>query len=120
LRSFVGTTEFMQKKPRTSLSPLQKKRLVIIGICLVFIAFLWIIFAPHMGIFSLIQQRSKLTRLEAENIEIKEKNNFLQKEIEQIKNDPKYFEKVARDKHGLLKDNEMVFDFSSSSKEKKK
>jgi cell division protein FtsB len=110
----------MQKRPQTSLSPLQKKRLIGIGICLVIIAFLWVVFAPHMGIFSLLQQRSKLSRLQVENIEIKEKNNFLQKEIEQIKNDPKYFEKVARDTHGLLKDNEMVFDFSSSNKEKKK
>jgi cell division protein FtsB len=112
--------EFMKKRPRTSLSPLQRKRLVIIGVCLAFIAFLWIIFAPHMGVYSLMQQRSKLARLQVENAEIGEKSTLLEKEIEQIKNDPEYFEKVARDKHGLLKDNEMVFDFTPSKKEKKK
>ena len=84
------------------------------------IALLWIIFAPGMGFYSLLHQRSTITRLRAENKEIEEKNVSLRKEIEQIQNDPEYLEKVARDKYGLLKENEMVFEFTPGKKEKKK
>ena len=110
----------MKRRPRTSLSPVQLRRLAGIGVCLVVIALLWVIFAPGMGVYSLLHQRSTLARLKVENIEIVEKNGFLQKEIERIQNDPDYFEKVARDKYGLLKENEMVFEFTPSKKEKKK
>ena len=48
---------------------------------------------------------------------LEQQNRDLQAEIEQLKNDAEYLEQVAREKHGLLKKNEMVFDFS---KEKKK
>ena len=37
-----------------------------------------------------------------------------------FENDPEYFENVARDKYGLLKENEMVFEFAPSKKENKK
>jgi cell division protein FtsB len=94
--------------------------LVGIGVCLMAIALLWIIFAPGMGVYSLLHQRSTITRLRAENKEIEEKNGSLRKEIEQIQNDPEYLEKVARDKYGLLKENEMVFEFTPGKKEKKK
>jgi cell division protein FtsB len=110
----------MKKRPQISFSPLQKRKVLGIGVCLVIIALLWIIFAPHMGVYSLFRQRSKLAQLQVENVEIKEKNTFLQKEIERIQNDPEYFEKVARDKYGLLKENEMVFEFSAGRKETKK
>ena len=110
----------MRRRPRTSLSPGQMRRLVGIGVFLAVIALLWIIFAPEMGVYSLLRQRSTITRLRAENKEIEDKNGSLQKEIERIQNDPEYQEKVARDKYGLLKENEMVFEFTPSKKEKKK
>ena len=55
-----------------------------------------------------------------ENKEIEEKNGALQKDIERIQNDPDYLEKVARDKYGLLRENEMVFEFPPGKKEKKR
>ena len=96
------------------------RRLVGIGACLVAIALLWVIFAPRMGVYSLLHQRATISRLQNENREIEEKNASLRKEIELIQNDPEYFQKVARDKYGLLKENEMVFEFTPSKKEKKK
>jgi cell division protein FtsB len=109
----------MKKRPQTSVTPLEKKRLVVIGIGLTIMALLWVIFAPRMGVYALFRERSRLSQLQVENIEIKEKNAFLQKEIERIQTDPEYFEKIARDKYGLLKDNEMVFDFAPSKRENK-
>ncbi|MDR3629570.1 MAG: septum formation initiator family protein [Desulfocapsaceae bacterium] len=95
------------------------KNVVVVGACLIAGALLWVIFAPRMGIYSLLHQRSTLAHLQVEYVEIQEKNAFLQKEIERIQNDPDYFEKVARDQYGLLKENEMVFEFPPSKKEKK-
>jgi|GEM_PF-445973 len=99
-------------------SGLQEKR-VVIGACLAGIALLWVIFAPRMGVYSLLRQRSTVNRLRLENVELEQKNAFLQKEIERIQNDPDYFEKMARDKYGLLRENEMVFEFPPSKKDKK-
>jgi len=109
----------MRQKPRVPLSPIQKKRLVVAGVCLFLVSLLWLILAPHMGIYSVWRQHSKLARLQSENAEIEKKNQSLQKEIDQIQNDPHYLEKVARDR-GLLKENEIIFDFSPSKKTKKK
>ncbi len=110
----------LRKRPHTPLSPMQKRRLAVVGACLVVISLLWLIFAPHMGIYSVLHKRAMLSRLQQENAEIEKKNSSLQKEIERIQNDPHYLEKVARDKYGLLKENEMIFDFSPGKKEKKK
>ena len=96
------------------------RRLVGIGVCLVVIALLWVVFAPRMGVYSLLLQGSTITRLRMENKEIEEKNGALQKDIERIQNDPDYLEKVARDKYGLLRENEMVFEFPPGKKEKKR
>ncbi len=112
--------EPIRKKPRSPLSPIQKKRLVAAGICLLLISLLWLFFAPNMGIYSVLHKRSTLIRLKEQNAQIEKKNESLKKDIDQIKNDPHYLEKVARDKYGLLKENEMIFDFSPNKKEKKK
>jgi cell division protein FtsB len=109
----------MRQKPRMSLSPIQKKRLVIAGICLLFSSLLWLIFAPRMGLYTVWSQHSKLSRLQAENVQIKQKNASLQKEIDRIQNDPHYLEKLARER-GLLKENETVFDFSPKKKGKER
>jgi cell division protein FtsB len=109
----------MRQKPRMPLSPIQKKRLVIAGICLLFSSLLWLVFAPRMGLYAVWSQHAELTRLQEENTQIEKKNASLQKEIDQIQNDPHYLEKLARER-GLLKENEMVFDFSPPKKGKEK
>ncbi len=108
-----------RKKPRLPLSPIQKRRLIISVVCLIFCSLLWLLFAPRMGLYAVLHQRAELSRLQAENAEIRKNNKSLQKEIDRIQNDPKHLEKVARGR-GLLKENEMVFDFSPPKKEKKK
>jgi cell division protein FtsB len=111
--------ETMRQKPRMPLSPIQKRRLVLAGVCLILISLLWLIFAPDMGVYSVWRQHARLARLQAENVQIEKKNKSLEKDIDQIQNDPHYLEKVARDR-GLLKQNEIIFDFSPGKKEKKK
>jgi cell division protein FtsB len=108
----------MKKKPKKSLSPLQRKRLVKVIAILGFLAVLWLLFAPDMGIVSLQRERNRLEDLKHKKITLEEENAALLKEMDRIQNDIDYFERLAREKHGLLKKNEIIFDFSKEQKEK--
>lgn len=77
---------------------------------------IWLLFAPGTGIYSLLKVRNKTSRLEQETQELIQANKDLQAEIERLKNDTAYLEQIAREKYGMLKKNERVFDFSRSNK----
>ncbi len=109
----------MKRKPKKTLSPLQEKKLLRFILFLAAAAILWLMFAPDMGIYSVYKKRSRLHELRSEIKELEKQNDALNNDIERIQTDIEYLEQIARDKHGLLKENEMVFDFSSRKKEKK-
>lgn len=106
----------MKKKPKETLSPLQQRRLLRIIVVLVCLAFLWIVFAPNMGLVPLKKELNRLESLEKQKIELETEITALRLEIERIQNDAEYFERLAREKHGLLRKNEMVFDFDKNKK----
>lgn len=106
-----------RKKPKKKLTPLQENRLLKIIIGLVIGAFLWLLFAPGTGVYSLMKQRRKIVELESETEVLLQTNEQLRAEIERLKHDDAYLEQVAREKYGLLKKNERVFDFSKPTKE---
>lgn len=87
-----------------------------IVIFLLISAVAWLIFAPDMGLISLQQKKSELKTLEREKAILLEKNKKLQLEVEQIKNDNAHLEQLAREKHNLLKKDEVIFDFSEDKK----
>ena len=57
--------------------------------------------------------------LNAEKQKLVEKNNVLREEIKRVTTDVNYLEEVAREQHGLLKKDEMVFDFSPKEQKKR-
>ena len=75
-------------------------------------ALLWIVFAPNMGLLSVKRENDRLQALQQKKAQLEQENAALRQEIERIQNDIEYFEQLAREKHGLLKKNEMIFDFS--------
>ncbi|MBT8333792.1 MAG: septum formation initiator family protein, partial [Deltaproteobacteria bacterium] len=83
---------------------------------LVVVSMIWLLFAPGTGVYSLLKVRNKTNRLEQETKELIQANKDLQAEIERLKNDPAYLEQIAREKYGMLKKNERVFDFSGPKK----
>lgn len=105
----------MKKKIQKTLSPLQHKRFVKILVLLAIAAAGWIFFAPGMGIYSLYSQKSRVEKLEEKKSGLEAENAHLRREIERIENDVEYLERLAREKHGLLKENEMVFDFGEKN-----
>ena len=106
----------MRKKPKKPLTPLQQNRLLKIILTLVIISTLWILFAPGTGVYSLLKLRNQAIELENQTKELLEVNESLRAEIDRLKNDPVYLELIAREKYGMLKKNERVFDFSKSQK----
>ena len=52
------------------------------------------------------------------NKNLGERNAQLRREIDCLQHDDAYLEELARQKYGLLKKNEMVFEFKSSSEKK--
>jgi cell division protein FtsB len=102
----------LRKKPKKKLTPLQENRLLKIIIVLVVLSFVWLLFAPGTGVYSLVKQRSRTAELERQTEALIQSNEELRAEIERLKHDQAYLEQVAREKYGLLKKNERVFDFS--------
>ncbi len=110
----------VRRKPKKKLTPLQENRLLKIILLLVIGSLAWLLFAPGTGVYSLLKMRSKVASLETETSELVQNNEKLQEEIERLKNDLVYLEEIAREKYGLIKQNETVFDFSRPQKDSTK
>lgn len=104
----------VRRKPKKKLTPLQENRFLKIILVLVVASFLWLLFAPGTGVYSLLKIRNKASHLEAETQELIQVNEELRAEIDRLKNDTEYLEQIAREKYGLIKKNEQIFDFSKS------
>jgi len=106
----------VKNKPKKPLTPLQQNRLLKIILGLVIVSALWILLAPGTGVYSLLRQRNKALELENQTRELRLVNEQLRAEIDRLNNDTAYLEQIAREKYGMLKKNERVFDFSKPQK----
>ncbi len=97
---------------------MQRKRLLRISLYVFGAVLLWIVFAPGRGMFFLHQQKKHLAVLMAEQEALIVKNKELEKDVERLQSDEEYLEQVAREEHGMLRENEMVFDFAKEKKKK--
>lgn len=110
------------KRPRPSQnsSAQEKIRVKKIVALIMFLALLWLLFAPGLGMVSYMKKRAELKRVQNEAVHLQKANVKLQEEIDKLLTDPVYLEKLAREKYDLLKPNEKVYDFSKKSKKEKK
>ncbi len=91
------------------LSHHEKKKILIVSLLLITILAFWLLFSPKGGLkFYSVQK--ELVEIEQANSQLHAENQTLRQEIEKLKTDSVYLEKVAREK-GLLKRDEMVFVF---------
>ncbi len=79
---------------------------------------LWVVFAPGRGIFFLHQQNKQLAELKAEEKQLSLENIRMGTDIQQLQSSKEYLEKVAREDHGMVKDNEIIFNFAREKKKK--
>lgn len=95
---------------------MQRKRLLRISLGAMIVALLWLAFAPGRGIFHLHQRSKYLAEIKAQSQDLVQQNSDIDRDIERLQSDEEYLEQVAREEHGMLKDNEMVFDFNKKEK----
>ncbi len=89
----------------------RRKRTVMLtfGILIIIYLFLTIIFGDN-GFLRYVKLKSIKTDIQVETRGIKRQNEEIKKQIDIIKKDPVYLEELAR-KHGLTRDDEIVFEF---------
>ncbi|MEK6200905.1 MAG: septum formation initiator family protein, partial [Desulfobulbaceae bacterium] len=80
----------MKRTYKTSLSPVQQKKMIQISLLLVILLLLAVFFTPGKGLFFLRKQKMQVAALRAENQELVEKNNALREEIKRVKTDKSY------------------------------
>lgn len=102
----------MKHRPKQKRSPLQEKKILRITVVLVATALLWVFFSPGAGVFALLKSRSELKKLQQQSITLEQENIRLQKEIDRLQNDTEYLEEIARKNYGLVRENELIYDFS--------
>lgn len=95
-----------------------KKVFWILGGILSLLLLFWVVFAPGCGLLSYLKLRQEIVKLTEENRRLEERNVELTEEIHRLRTDEQFLEKVARQKHGLLKKDETVFDFAPAKKKK--
>lgn len=100
----------IQKK--FSKSSLRWLQLAGLAICL-FILVLWLIFSPANGALHLFRLNKQLTGITEENKKLEDQNEKLEKDVNALGKDPKYLEETAREQFGLLKKNEIIYQFDA-------
>ena len=76
----------------------------------------WVLFAPGSGYLHYRKAQQELASIRQKNVELEQNNAALRQEIERLKTDEAYIEKVAREKHGLLKKDERVYEFNRAGR----
>jgi cell division protein FtsB len=74
------------------------------------VSILWFLFAPDRGFFRYRKLQNQIDSLTTENKELEQRNAELKKEIDRLQTDDAYLEELARQKYGLLKENETVYE----------
>jgi len=91
--------------------PKSQKVLLVASLFILVLLIGWHIFSPF-GLLHYYKLKGELITLEAENSALLTENRSLAKELYRLQNDKEYFSEIARKQHGLIKKNEMIFDFS--------
>lgn len=101
----------------SKLSQIEQKRLITISLIIALILVFWIAFSPK-GLLQYFRLTESLETVKAENQKLEKQNKELRQEIARLLNDPAYLEEIARKKYGLIKKNEIIFDFEKKEKRK--
>jgi cell division protein FtsB len=85
----------------------KKYIILVLAIMSMFLMLLFIVFGEN-GITDLYRLKTKRDNLLTKNEELTKKNLSLYREIERLKNDPKYVENVARKELGVIGKDEVI------------
>lgn len=92
------------------LSPQERKRFWLISTVIVLALGLWLFFFPNGGM-RYLELRQEIASVQAETDDLNAHNKALAEEAVKLEKDPSYLEGVARQEYGLVRKNEIVFEF---------
>lgn len=65
----------------------------------------------EMGLLKFIKMKQTYAQARKENRELQQENEKLTRRIEMLKTDPDTIEQIARDRLGLVKEGELIYEF---------
>ena len=90
----------------------ERKVIQLAGLLAIVLILLWVAFSPTSGLVRFFQASEEKEEVRAANQNLQQENKKLQQVVNRLENDPATIEEVARKKFGLLKKNEIIYDFS--------
>lgn len=109
----------MADRRNQGLNKREKRALRRFVLAMIVLSLLFVVFAPGRGLFSHRKLKKEVRTLAQDNITLQQRNVELAEEIERLKNDEAYLEQLAREKYGMLKKNEEVYELRTSQSKKK-
>lgn len=89
-----------------------RKRYVVLAVGLILMILGFAAFTDQ-GLLGLYHRKQEQARMEERLAQLQAENQKLRAEIERLKTDPAYLEKVAREELGMVHQDELVFQFKS-------
>ncbi|MDG4476869.1 FtsB family cell division protein [Thiovibrio frasassiensis] len=98
-----------------NLSENDRKKVLLYSVLIVTVVGAWSVFGPY-GALKYYGVANELEEVLAQNDQLRENNTALRQEITKLKKDPVYLEEVARREFGLIKKNEVIYEFPEKKK----
>jgi len=98
-----------------NLSENDRKKVLLYSVLIVTVVGVWSIFGPY-GALKYYGIANELNEISTQNEQLREANTALRQEINKLKKDPVYLEEVARRQFGLIKKNEVIYEFPEKKK----
>jgi len=92
------------------------KKIITLLFILILLLLLTVTVFGQRGLLHMTRLKEEVKRFEASNQKLQEENMALKKQIEQLKNDRRHLEDLARDELGLAKENELIYDLKKKHK----
>ncbi len=109
----------MADRRNQGLNKREKRAIRRITLAVIILGVLFLVFAPGRGLLSHRKMKKEIQELVRDNRTLHQRNVELAEEIERLKNDEAYLEQFAREKYGMLKKNEEVYELRTSRTKKK-
>lgn len=95
-----------------------KKRYLVILILSLFVALGLFAFFGEKGVVRLLRLQKELEEIKERNLKMEEENRKLREEVKRLQTDKRYIEEIARKELGLVKEDEILYQFDGSVPEK--
>ncbi len=95
---------------------MRKKKYFLILMISLFVALGLLTFFGEKGVLRLLRLQKELEEIKRRNQKIEEENQKLREEVKRLQSDKRYIEEIARKELGLVKEDEIIYQFDIPEK----